>query len=126
MILLDTHVLVWTRAASSRLSQRARLTVETADRLAISDITLWEIAMLVSRGRLELDGALAPYLEDVARDVDVLPIAPRVAAAVATLPDAFPVRDPADRIIYATAAVHELPLVSADSKLREWDDSVVW
>lgn len=126
MILLDTHVLVWTRALSARLSGHARRTIQAADRLAISDITLWEIAMLVSRGRLELDGALASYLEDVARDVEVLPIAPRVAAAVAALPDAFPVRDPADRIIYATAAVHELPLVSADGKLRDWDAAVVW
>lgn len=126
MTLLDTHVLVWARARSSRLSERARHAIEASDRLAISDITLWEIAMLVRKGRLQLEGPLGTYLEDIARDVDVLPIAPRVAAAVAALPDDFPVRDPADRIIYATAGVHELPLISADGGLRGWDSAVIW
>lgn len=126
MTLLDTHVLVWARVRSSRLSERARHTIERADHLAISDITLWEVAMLVRKGRLQLEGSLSAYLADVARDVDVLPITARVAAAVAALPDDFPVRDPADRIIYATAGVHELPLISADGRLREWDRSVIW
>lgn len=126
MILLDTHVLVWTRASSSRLSLQAREAVTAADRLAICDITLWEIGMLVRKGRLVLDGPVRGYLEDVARDVEVLPITPRIAAAVAGLPDAFPARDPADRIIYATAGAHELALVSADEKLREWDPTVIW
>ena len=86
----------------------------------ISDISLWEIATLVSLGRLALDRPLREWLEQAAapplvRRVD---ISPAVAAAVADLPDTFH-RDPADRIIVATARVMGAVLLTNDSRIRE-------
>jgi PIN domain nuclease of toxin-antitoxin system len=126
VILLDTHAVVWLRADPDRLGPGARAAVEAADELAISDITLWELAMLVGRGRLETTDPLTTYLRAVSTSSVVLPITADVASTVAHLPESFPTRDPADRIIYATARVHELPLVSADGRLRTYDRSIIW
>jgi len=126
LILLDTHVVVWMRAQPDRLSQRARTMIEGADGLAISDITLWELAMLVSLGRLEVGKPVGTYLGDVSRTSTVLPITAAVATEVADLPSTFPTKDPADRLIYATAQVHGIPLLSADGRLNAFDDTVIW
>lgn len=126
MIVLDTHALLWARAAPERLTPTAHEVVAQASAWAISDIALWEITMLHRKGRIELSGSLADYLRDIASEAQVLPISPEVAAAVGSLPDDFPARDPADRIIYATAQTHELTLVSSDRELRSHDPAVVW
>lgn len=126
MILVDTHVMVWLRAMPDRLSPAANAAIDRADALAISDISLWELAMLVHKGRLQPDRDTLGYLRQVAASATVLPITADVASAVATLPDDFPTRDPADRIIYATARVNEVDLVSADGGLRAFDPSVIW
>ena len=126
LIILDTHVLLWARAAPERLSQAAHEVVAQASAWVISDITLWEIAMLHRKGRIELSTPLAEYLRDVASQTQVLAISPEIAAGVGSLPDDFPARDPADRIIYATARTHGLTLVSSDSELRGHDPAVVW
>jgi PIN domain nuclease of toxin-antitoxin system len=126
VILLDTHAVVWLRADPDRLGPGARAAVEAADELAISDITLWELAMLVSRGRLELVDPLPAYLRAVSRSSVVLPITADVATTAAQLPESFPTRDPADRIIYATARANELPLLSAGGRLRTYDPAIIW
>jgi PIN domain nuclease of toxin-antitoxin system len=125
VILVDTHVLVWMRSAPDRLSARARAVIESADEIAISDITLWELAMLVSRGRLTVDRPLGAYLHEVSATVSVLPITAAVASRVGEQPADFP-GDPADRLIHATASVAGVPLVSADRRLRSVDAQVVW
>lgn len=126
MILADTHVVVWLRTDPDRLGAGARAAIESADEIAISGISLWELSMLVSHGRLALDLPLAAYLDDVSRSCRVLPITAAVATAVADLPETFPTGDPADRIIYATALVHGLPLLSADAGLLAHDETVIW
>ncbi len=126
MIILDTHVLLWARADPDRLTPAAHESLAQATAWGISDITLWEIAMLHRKGRIELAVPLAEYLSVIAAEAQVLPISPKVAAAVGSLPRDFPARDPADRIIYATARTHELPLVSSDRQLRSHDSTVVW
>ena len=126
MILADTHVVVWLRTDPDRLGAGARAAIESADEIAISDISLWELSMLVSPGRLALDLPLAAYLDGVPGSCPIRPITAAVAAAVADLPDTFPTGDPADRIIYATALVHGLPLLSADAGLLAYDETVIW
>ena len=70
----------------------------------LCDISLWEVAMLVERGRLELDLPLGEWLDAAAhpRSVQIVSITPRIAAAVASLPDSFHT-DPTDRLIVATS-----------------------
>jgi PIN domain nuclease of toxin-antitoxin system len=116
--ILDTHAWIWWVQADRRLDRR---TVETLDALppddrpAICDISLWEVAMLVSLGRLTLGEPLESWLEAAAdpRSVRVLPISPATAAEVAKLPTSFH-RDPADRVIVASCRVLGYALLTRD------------
>lgn len=116
--LLDTHVWIWWIHADPRLDKRTRdaLDLLPADaRPAVCDISLSEVAMLVTVGRITLPEPLDVWLVAAAdpRTVQVLPVTPAIAAEVARLPDAFQ-RDPADRLIVATSRVLHYPLVTFD------------
>ena len=120
--LLDTHAWIWWIEQDPRLGARA---IEILDRLPrdsrpyLCDISLWEVATLVERGRLGLDVSLEDWLEAAAhpRSVRVLPITPAIARATAALPDSFH-RDPADRLIVATSRVHKIPVLTHDDGIR--------
>ena len=106
-LLLDTHILLYWLARDPRLSveQAGLISEATADEpLWVADISLWEIATLVSLGRLRLQTPLRDWLEAAVAPplVRRIGISPTVAAQVAQLPDTFP-RDPGDRIIVAAA-----------------------
>jgi PIN domain nuclease of toxin-antitoxin system len=120
MILLDTHVLVWAVAESKRLSKAASaaiLKAQTDEGLAVADITLWELAMLFSRGRIQAYGTVDASVRLLTEGVVIKPITPEIAAISAQFPPDFP-HDPADRLIAATARSEGLALVTRDEKLR--------
>ncbi len=121
MILVDTHVVVWLAFHQNQLSKRARDVIDNArkseDGLAISDITLLELATLASRGRLHLNITLESFLQEVESRFAVLPISSRACARIVELPATYP-KDPVDRIIGATALVEGLPLLTADREIR--------
>ncbi|MGH8720239.1 MAG: type II toxin-antitoxin system VapC family toxin [Burkholderiales bacterium] len=121
MVVLDTHVLIFDALEPKRLSRRSARLVETATaegQLACSDISLWEIAMLIAKGRLLPGVETTQFLKDIieARGLKVLPINPEIAALAQS--DDFQLGDPADRIISGTALHHRARLVSADEKIR--------
>lgn len=130
MIVLDTHVLVFDALDPKRLSRGARDAIErgsTSGTLACSDISLWEIAMLVARGRISSNTDAVQLLDDIvqARSIRVLPISPRIAVLAQS--DQFEHGDPADRIIAATALAHRATLVSGDARLRKLKTiKVIW
>ena len=122
MILVDTHVVVWLAFGQDRISRRARTAIDSArkdaDGLAISDITLFELATLTSKGRVRLDISLESFLQEVEFRFVVLPITGRVCARAIGLPPSYP-KDPADRIIGATALVEGLSLLTADREIHK-------
>jgi PIN domain nuclease of toxin-antitoxin system len=85
--------------------------------LAISDITLLEIAQIESKRRIKLNASLESFLSEVEARFVVLPITGRVCARAVGLPAVCP-KNPADRIIAATALVEGIPLVTADNEIR--------
>lgn len=120
MILLDTCTLIFDALAPERLSDAARGALddgEAGGSLACADISLWEIAMLVSKGRLTPGTDSTSFCRLVldARGVRVLPITPKIAAESVELD--LPHGDPADRLIAATARIHGSPLVTRDKRL---------
>ena len=121
MILVDTHVVVWLAFDQDQISRKGRTAIDNArrngDGLAISDITLLELATLVSRGRIQLDISLESFLQEVEARFVVLPISGRACVRAIGLPAAYP-KDPADRIIGATALVEGLSLLTADREIR--------
>jgi PIN domain nuclease of toxin-antitoxin system len=120
MILLDTHALVWAVAESKRLSRAAAASIRKArgeDGLAIAAITLWELAALVARGRIQVYGTVETSVRVLIEGVSVKPLTLEIAALATQFPDDYP-RDPADRLIGATARAEGLALVTQDQALR--------
>jgi len=119
--LLDTHVLLWWLAGDRRLSRAHKRIIERAgpqSPLVVSDISLWEIATLHELKRIELDRPLRDWLEQACAPplVRRVGISPAIAAEVAALPSTFH-RDPADRIIVATARVLGTILLTSDRRI---------
>lgn len=120
MILLDSHVMIWTVADSKRLSKGAASAIRRArrdDGLAVSAITIWEIARLLATGRVSGYGSIEASLRQFLEGVSVRPITQEIAILAAQLPDDYP-RDPADRIVGATASAEGLTLITADERIR--------
>ena len=121
--LLDTHVLLWWHGDRDRLSPDqwkviAAAAAETP--LHISDISLWEIATLHSLGRIRLTIPLREWLEKAVAPPLVRRhgISPAVAAELASLPESFH-RDPADRILVATARIIGATLLTRDLRISK-------
>jgi PIN domain nuclease of toxin-antitoxin system len=120
VILLDSHVLIWAVADSRRLSKAAASAIRRArhgDGLAVSAITAYEVAWQIASGRIQgygtVEGSLLRFLDGVT----LRPITPEIAALATQFPEDYP-RDPADRIIGATARAEGMMLVTRDERIR--------
>ncbi len=118
MVLLDTHVVLWWSAEPSRVSKRARTLLEDAEELAVAAISWVELAWMARAERVALSVPARSWLHSLAAQLRTIPISPAIADTAMAVPSSFP-GDPADRLIYATAREHDLPLVTKDRAIRE-------
>jgi PIN domain nuclease of toxin-antitoxin system len=122
VILLDTHVVLWMAFEPEKISRHAQRRIGEARKanegLAVSGITLLEIATAASKGRFNVAMTLEGFLDYIEAMFTVLPISGRACARVLQLPSGYP-RDPADRIIGATALVEGITLITADRNILE-------
>ena len=116
-LLLDTHAVHWWTAERERVSERATEAIRAADEVLVADITWLELAWLVRADRIRIAVPVRSWLEQIASGVRTIGITPAIAAAAASLPASFP-KDPADRLIYATAIETGSRLVTKDGRLR--------
>lgn len=129
MILLDTHTWIWWAAeVPRRLSASARRAIADSPTVGVSAISAWEVAMLVAKGRLELDRDVLVWIRQALAlpRVTLLPLTPEIAVRSTRLGDSFP-GDPADRILVATARELGAQLVTKDRALRRVEGvRIVW
>ena len=121
MILLDTHVLLWYRMGDRRLGRRARRTVEHAlsrRRAAVSAVSFWEVALLVSGGRIDLLVDPEAWRRTLlAQGLLEIPVNGIIAVRAGMLAGLH--GDPADRLIVATA-LEGHQLLTADRRILDW------
>jgi len=122
MIIVDTHVLVWSVSEPGRLSRLAAGSIRRArhgDGVAIASITLWELASLFWRGRLQGRGTVEASIQLIldATGAVVRPITPEIVSLSMQFPESYP-KDPADRLIGATARAEGMLLITHDERIR--------
>jgi len=121
VILLDTHAAIWLAIDQGlgKQSQRMADKALAEDRLAISAISFWELAMLIAKRRLRaLKSANEQRMKLLAAGIRELPLTGEIAILAAELENLH--GDPADRIIAATAIAHDAMLMTADANLLRW------
>ena len=121
MIVLDTHAWIWFASARKKLSTSAASACEDAKLLLVSAISVWEVAMLVSKGRIGFDRDVERWIQEALAlpKVRLEPLTPGISVLSTRLPGSFH-GDPADRIIAATALDHCAALVTKDVALRRY------
>jgi PIN domain nuclease of toxin-antitoxin system len=123
-LLLDTHVWIWFMLASDELAVSGRDVINraaAAGRLRIAAISLWETTLLASGGRIVLGRPLVQWMTQAvsAPGLAIEPLLPQVAVEAYSLPDRFH-RDPADRLIVATARVANATLMTRDRRILDY------
>ncbi len=129
-LLLDTHVWWWTISEPQKLSQGAiEALVDAEDEeIAIAFISLWEFAMMVSRDKISLSIDPAEWMRYSLYQIGVraIPLDERIAIESCGLPGNFH-KDPADRIIVATARIYDMKLLTKDEKILDYPGvATIW
>jgi len=127
LLILDTHIWIWAmNGDTSRLSIEGLEALETGSRnnqLGVCAISVWEVGMLESKGRIQLGKGCLDWVREslTAPGLRLLPLTPEIAVESSRLPGGFH-GDPADRILAATARIMSATLVTKDRKLIEYAD----
>lgn len=125
-VLLDTHTILWWVADDPRLSDTARDAIANSSRVVASDVTLWELAIKCSVGKIKLDQGAGPWFErhTAASRLGQLSITRRHLQEVETLP--LHHRDPFDRLLIAQARIEDLTVLTIDAAFANYDVAILW
>lgn len=124
MIVIDTHTLLWWVSGDKQLSKAAAQAIKQAlakSEVIISSITIWEISMLIEKNRLSLSMDIESWTKEVSeiKGVRFVPVDNEIGIKSTKLPGEFH-KDPADRIIVATARKLAVPLATVDEKIIQY------
>lgn len=123
MLLLDTHAWIWSYSATKLLSDKVKKLIKKThtDQRCIASISIWEFAMMVTKGRINVKIDPKRWLDNAINNtgLKVIELSPEITMESCSLPGQFH-KDPADRIIVATARVHNLTLLTKDRKIFDY------
>lgn len=123
MMVLDTHIWIWWVHNDPLLqpSYRRHLQAQPSNSFGVSIISCWEVALLDAGGKIQLPLPIETWLRDALAfpQIQLLDLTPEIVVDANHLPGNFH-RDPADRLITATARIHGCPLITQDSKIRQY------
>jgi PIN domain nuclease of toxin-antitoxin system len=124
VILLDTHAIIWLLLAPEKLSRPAREAIlharRNAEAISYSDVSIYEIANAVRRGRLVMFSGVEDFVSVLQGKFTVAPLTAQIVICAGQLPERFH-GDPMDRMIAATAIVNGYTLITRDGKIRDAD-----
>ena len=126
VVVLDTSALLFWTLDAGKLSQPASSAIADAERILVSSISVWEIGVKVARGRLDIPLPVREFADALARinRVEILPV--DTATWLRSVELRWEHRDPADRVIVATAELNACPLVTSDAAMRAFYPQSVW
>jgi len=118
-MVLDTATWIWRASDPKRLSASARRALDQTEHLLVSAISVWEVAMLVAKRRIQLDRPVELWVDMALAlpAIQLAPLDPAIAVRSTQLPGEFHA-DPADRIIVATALENAMQVVTPDERIR--------
>ncbi len=125
--MLDTHVFLWMISALEKLSQTAKDIIQNPDNtLFISAISGWEIVIKHKLGKLELPDNAGKYLLEQMRmnGIKDIPVLMEHSLKVLDLPDIH--KDPFDRMIISQSSVEQIPVISGDQSIAQYNINVIW
>lgn len=131
MIVVDTNIIIWDALKPDMLSENAKKTIALANRedgIIFCEISLWEIAMLIKKGRIRVDSGYRKFIKLLLESNNHIlqGITPEIAELSSTV-QLGANKDPADRIIAATSIIKDAKLVTADKDLRQSKNiSTIW
>lgn len=123
-VLLDTHTLIWYRSGDNSLSKTAKKIIEDSE-LFISYASIWEISLLVEKGRILLNEGVTSFIENLLADnFTLLQFKPADFQTLLELPKIH--KDPFDRILIAQAINHKLNMVTKDGLIKKYSIQTLW
>ncbi|MCL1884707.1 MAG: type II toxin-antitoxin system VapC family toxin [Defluviitaleaceae bacterium] len=124
--LLDTHTLIWLIEASSKVSNDIKERLKIPDNsIYLSSVSLWEIAIKSSLGKLELKSPFNNLLSDLSStNIVILQVENEYLEKLTTLPLIH--KDPFDRLLISTALVEDLTIITTDENIQKYDVSWIW
>ena len=124
--LLDTHTVIWYLDESHRLPQGMEEVIDHSDnRIYVSSVSLWETAIKINLGKLELNSTFNEFLNKVRNsDFDILQIEDAYLQSLSILPSIH--KDPFDRLLIATALVENLTIITVDENVRKYSVPCIW
>jgi PIN domain nuclease of toxin-antitoxin system len=123
LILLDTHALLWWALDPAQLAAKAGAVLEEIEKRGgfASAISIWELGVKIQRGKLEMGLGIEEFTRRVEQSatVELVPVDTTIWLRSLALPWGH--RDPADRVIVATALIKGVPLLTRDAVMHEFD-----
>ncbi|MCL1820535.1 MAG: type II toxin-antitoxin system VapC family toxin [Oscillospiraceae bacterium] len=124
--LLDTHAIIWHIEDSSKITKKAKEIIDNnKNKIFISSVSLWEIAIKLNLGKLTVNFTFNELLDDIkSGEFTILQIENEYLKGLSSLP--FLHKDPFDRLLLATAIAEKLTIITIDENIQKYDVSWVW